>query len=169
MNWLSLTHTGLSLIGVYALVQALVAFPSLTTWGSVLMQFEQGRAVVPLITVAPFAALVVVGCLLVTQPATVARWLSPPSDPASVAAVPSDFASLLFAAVGILVFAGAIPELVEASIRYSPGSGSRVPSAQWLAAHVIRALFGLFLFFRPTTLLAFWKDKQPRGGASPAA
>ena len=172
MNSRGLAHVGLSLLGVYALVQALVTFPSLVTWGSALMQFQQGRAVLPLVTIAPFAALILIGCLLVTQPVTVARWLSPPSDPDSSPEVGIGLATFLFAAAGILIFASAIPDLIQAGLAYAAG-GSQGPSLPWLTGHVVRALLGLFLFFRPAAVLDFWQSKQVRrnrrSGDSPAA
>ena len=81
MKTVPLWNVGLSLIGFFALVQALVLFPYLATSGAVLVQYVQGRALVLvitiLITILPFGLLILLGVLSVAHPTAVARFLWP--------------------------------------------------------------------------------------------
>jgi len=72
MRRLSIGHLGLSLIGFFALVQALVLFPSLATSGVGLLRSDQNPVLVVLITIMPFALLILLGVGLVTNPDRIA-------------------------------------------------------------------------------------------------
>ena len=72
MRRLSIGHLGLSLIGFFALVQALVLFPSFATSGVGLLRSDQNPVLVVLITIMPFALLILLGVGLVTNPDRIA-------------------------------------------------------------------------------------------------
>src|SRR5712691_10534902 len=156
----SLGQLGLSLVGLYALVQALVLFPSLATWGSVLLERDQGAIAVS-VTLVPCGLLVVLGVLLVAHPDSIARWMWRGMDRPESLPVPDELALLLLAICGILVFAAALPDLVTVTLRSLSTGGAEVPSLRWLAGQLVRALLVLFLFFLPRAVLDFWRRKQP--------
>ena len=170
MNERSLSHVGLTLIGVYALTQALVLFPGLVATAGALAGVEAGRVFVNLVIIAPFGVLILLGCLLVTRPELIARRLPPPSDSSLAPQVGADLTTSLFATAGLLIFASAMPELLGLTAVLSGGQHPTVP---WLASHLGRAAFGLFLFFRPAVIVTFWLGSQGGNeraqGGGPAA
>ena len=165
MKTVPLWNVGLSLIGFFALVQALVLFPYLATSGAVLVQYVQGRALVLvitiLITILPFGLLILLGVLSVAHPTAVARFLWPGAAAEEQAPeLRDEVAVLMFAAVGILVFAGALPELFRATLSMLVSSSTEASRLQPIAGGLARALLGVFLFFRPGAVLAFWRRRQ---------
>ena len=173
MKSVPLGYVGLTLIGFFALVQGLTMFPSLATWGSLLLRYQEGRALVPVITVLPFALLLLLGLLLVTTPSAVARFLWPDSAEEQPAAMRDETAVLIFAAAGVLIFAGGLPDLFVAMLTVLMASGGDRAPLQPLAGALARVLLGLVLFFRPQMVLDFWRRKQaprePRPDARGAA
>ena len=167
MNSQSLARVGLSLIGVYTVAEALRSFPLLLTFGALLMQLPQGRALVPLVTIVPFAALLLFGCVLVTQPGTMARWLPLAGESNDAVEVSANLATLLFAIAGIFIVAGAVPDLLQSVLNGAMTNGDGL----WLrplVGQIVRVLFGLLLFFRPAVVLQFW-EKRAGAGEGPAA
>jgi hypothetical protein len=157
MRTLSIGHLGLSLIGCFALVQALVLFPSLATWGLGLLRSDQSPVLILLVTIIPFALLILFGVVLVTNPDRIARFLW--AGDSEGATVSEDLAQVVFAATGVLIFAEAIPSLFYgAAIALS---GSQDVRFQTLAGALARALLGVVLFLRPKAVVEFWRRKQP--------
>ncbi|MGH2376665.1 MAG: hypothetical protein ACREJ4_02240 [Candidatus Methylomirabilaceae bacterium] len=163
MRPVTLANVGLSLIGFFALVQALAAFPSLATWGALLAQHEQGRALVPLITILPFALLILLGLVLITKPASMARllWARPAEEQET--ATGDEIPLLIFAGAGVVVFAGGLPDLFHAlQLSVLMGLDSDNSRLQLLAGALARVVLGLVLFFRPHMVLEFWRPKHAR-------
>lgn len=158
MKSLSVAQLGLSLVGLYALVQALVLFPSLASLGSLLLERQQAVVAVS-VTLLPFALLVALGVLLLTSPDRIARWILRGTHGNETLPVPEELAALLFSISGILIVAAALPDLVSIALRYVSTGGAQVPEAHWLAGHLARLVLGLFLFFRPGAVLEFWRSK----------
>ncbi len=163
----SLGQLGLSLVGVYALVHALVLFPSLATWGSVLLERDQAAIAVS-VTLVPFGLLVVLGVLLVAHPESVARWIWRGKDRTETLPVTDELASLLLAICGILVVTAAFPDLLSVSLQSLSTGAPEGLRLRWLAGQLARAFLGMFLFLRPGVVLDFWRRKQPGDRASEA-
>ncbi|HEV2751964.1 MAG TPA: hypothetical protein VGV12_15690 [Gemmatimonadales bacterium] len=163
MKTVSLGNVGLSLVGLYALAQALVLFPLLGTRGMALLDVgRQGLLLVAVVTILPFALSMLLGAILVANPALVARRLWPSSE--EMPAVPEELALLVFAATGVVVFARALPDLVDASIAVLMTGRAGEARLQLLAGSLVRVALGLTLFFRPGDVLRFWRRRQRRSG-----
>jgi len=163
----SVGRLGLSLIGFFALVQALVIFPYLATWGIELLRGNQSPVLVVLTTILPFALLILLGVVLVTNPDRIARALAQGEGEGDreIPVVSVEIAQVLFAATGVLIFAGAIPDLFRGAV--TALRGAQDLRFQALAGAVARALLGVVLFFRPRAVLDFWRRTQPGGDAEP--
>lgn len=167
MKTVSIGNVGLSLIGVYALAQALALFPVLATRGMALLDVgRQGLLLVAFVTILPFGLLMLLGATLVANPARVARRLWPGSE--EMPAVSEELALLVFAATGVVVFARALPDLIEAAIVVLMTGRAGEARLQVLAGALVRAVLGASLFFRPRDVLRFWRRKQ-RGSEDGAA
>ncbi len=165
MKTVSLGNVGLSLIGLYALTQALVLFPLLATRSMALLDVGgQGLLLVALVTIVPLGLLMFLGGILVANPARVASRLWPGSDDTPV--VSEELALLVFAATGVVVFARALPDLIEAGIVVLTTGRTQQARLQVLAGALVRAALGVTLFFRPRDVLRFWRRKQGSVGDS---
>ena len=163
MKTVSLANVGLSLIGLYALAQGLVLFPLLATQSLALLDAgRQGLLVVAIVTVLPFGLLMLLGAVLVVNPTRVASHIWPGSD--DIPAVSEELALLVFAATGVVVFARALPDLVDTAIVVLLTGRTAEARAQVLAGALVRIGLGLTLFFRPREVLRFWRGKQRGSG-----
>jgi len=165
MKTVSLGNVGLSLIGLYALAHGLVLFPLLATRSLALLDVgRQGLPLVAVVTVLPLALLMLLGAVLVVNPARVASRLWPGSD--DIPVVSEELALLVFAATGVVVFARALPDLIDAAIVVLMTGQTGEARLQVLAGALVRAVLGLTLFFRPREVLRFWRGKQRGSGDS---
>ena len=163
MKTVSLGNVGLSLIGLYALAQALVLFPLLATRSIALLDVgRQGLLLVAVVTILPFGLLILLGAVLVANPAGVARRLWPASE--EMPAVSEELALLVFAATGVVVFARALPDLIDEAVWVVTTGHTGEARLQVLLGALVRAVLGLALFFRPREVLRFWRRKQGRPG-----
>ncbi len=163
MKTVSLGNLGLSLIGLYALAQGLVLFPFLAVRSLALLDVGRQRLVlVAAVTVLPLGLLMFLGAILIASPARVASCLWPGSD--DTPAVSEELALLVFAATGVVVFARALPDLIDAAIVVLMTGRTGEARFQVLAGALVRAVLGLTLFFRPREVLRFWRGKQHGSG-----
>src|SRR2546421_2274435 len=155
MNTVSAGNVGLSLIGVYALAQGLVLFPLLATRSLALLDVgRQGLLLVASVTVLPFGLLMLLGAVLVVSPTWVASRIWPGSD--HIPAVSEELALLVFAATGVVVFARALPDLVEAAIVVLLSGRTAEARAQGLTRALRGVGLGFAIFFRPPEVLRFF-------------
>ena len=165
MKTVSLGRVGLSLVGIYALAEALVLFPLLATRGIALLDVgRQGLLLVAGVTIVPLALLMLLGAVLVANPDRVGRHLWQRSEEMPV--VSEELALLIFAATGVVVFARALPDLIEATIFVLTTGRAGEARLQVIAGAVVRTLLGVILFFRPRDVLVFWRRRQPGSGGS---
>jgi len=163
MKTVSAGNVGLSLIGVYALAQGLVLFPLLATRSLALLDVgRHGLLLVASVTVLPFGLLLLLGTVLVVSPARVASRIWPRSDDRP--AVSEELALLVFAATGVVVFARALPDLIDMAIVVLLTGRTEEARPQVLAGALVRAVLGLTLFFRPREVIRFWRGKQRASG-----
>lgn len=161
MKAISLGHLGLSLIGCYALVEALNSFPVLATSSISLLHSGVGGGVVVAVTVLPFAVLIWLGLVLMTKPDRVANALW--RRDVELPPVADELAPVLFAAAGAIIFAGALPSLIHGAIIALTGSNDI--RYQTFVGALARASLGVVLFFRPRAVLDLWRREQPGGRA----
>ena len=168
MKTVSLGNVGLSLIGLYALAQGLVLFPLLATRSLALLDVgRQGFLLVAVVTVLPFGLLMLLGAILLVSPARIASKIWPGSD--DIPAVSEELALLVFAATGVVVFARALPDLIDTAIvvlltgrtaEARPGpSGTARASSAWIDT-LLPATRGAPILARETA----WVRRQRRCG-----
>src|ERR1700758_3357179 len=146
MKAVSVGNVGLSLIGFYALSQGLLLFPLLATRSLALLDVgRQGLLLVAMVTILPFGLLMLLGAVLVVSPAKVAGRIWPGSD--DMPAMSEELALLVFAATGVVVFARALPDLVDTAIVVLVTGRTEEVRPQLLAGALVRAVLGLTLFF----------------------
>src|SRR6266566_1437034 len=163
MKTVSLGNVVLSLIGLYALAQGLVLFPLLATRSLALLDVgRQGFLLVAVVTVLPFGLLMLLGAILLVSPARIASKIWPGSD--DIPAVSEELALLVFAATGVVVFARALPDLIDTAIVVLLTGRTAEARPQVLAGALVRLVLGLTLFFRPREVLQFWRGKQRGSG-----
>lgn len=71
-----------------------------------------------------------------------------------------ELALLVFAATGVVVFALALPNLIDEAISVLTTRRPGEARLQALAGAFVRAALGVTLFFRPRDVLRFWRRKQ---------
>jgi hypothetical protein len=163
MNNRSLSELGLGLLGVWALLQALVGFMNIAASIVIFPNPEALRSVL-LAEAAPVALLLAVGYVLVFHNAAVATAIFP--DFGSKRDHNPDLTRVLTGIVGVLLLGVAIPGLIRAvftlvALREFQSSSSRALQVREFVGFGAQAAFALFLIVRPERLLAILQREEP--------
>ena len=163
MKTRQLAELGLGLLGVWALLYALMIFMSVAS----MALFQGGGAVgsVLLAEGVPTALLLGISYLLTFHNAQVATAIFPDLGTTSEEGSP-DLARMLVAVVGVLLLGQAIPGTISSffnffAIREFPGESLRAQLIPRFFASGVQAAFALYLIVRPEKLLAYLRRPPP--------
>jgi hypothetical protein len=158
-----LAELGLGLLGVWALLYALMIFMSVAS----MALFQGGGAVgsVLLAEGVPTALLLGISYLLIFHNALVATAIFPDFETTSEKGSP-DLDRILVAVVGVLLLGQAIPGSISAlfnffAMRGFPGESLRAQLIPRFLASGAQVAFALYLIVRPERLLAFLRRPRP--------
>jgi hypothetical protein len=155
-----LAELGLGLLGVWALLYALMIFMSI---GALMGGGAVGSAL--LAEGVPTALLLGISYLLIFHNALVATAIFPDFETTSEKGSP-DLDRILVAVVGVLLLGQAIPGSISAlfnlfAMRGFPGESLRAQLIPRFLASGAQVAFALYLIVRPERLLAFLRRPRP--------
>ena len=161
MDTLKLARLGLGLIGIFAAVQGVVAFPRLSgTAALVSREFGTGTAMVTVLL--PFLFIWVVCYYLVFANLGLARLLSAKAEALPGSMVSPGSGRILVGLTGVLIVAYSLPGVIT-SIRAIVELGSFSAEQEFwriTVAYLAQAGIGVFLVLRPDLLLKLWGRRE---------
>lgn len=163
MNSRQLAHVGLGLIGVWALVDALIVFLGIASTGD---GGPRGSDV--LVVAVPLALLVGLSYVLVFANTQLAAAIAPDYRETSSRGAP-DLAPILVALLGVLLLVQAIPITLNAILAFFaagefPAMPSRAPEVRKFIGLGAQDAVALYLIMRPGRLVEYVRrpvSKQP--------
>ena len=157
MDALGLARLGLGLIGIFAAVQGVIAFPRLAGT-SALLAGEYGAATAVLTVLLPFLAIWIVCYYLVFANLGLARLLSGQAQALPESAESLAPGRVLVGLAGVLIVAYSLPGVITSvGVIVELGSYSREREFWKITvAYLAQAGIGVFLVLRPDVLLKLW-------------
>jgi hypothetical protein len=157
MNAQGIGQLGIGLLGVWAFIQALLVFPRVAATATFLS--AQHGAYAALIAMAlPFVLLLGLSYVLVFHAAGVARRVLSPLE-LEQAGPPADLGRVLVGLVGVFIFTGSLPSLVQVWV-LAPDMAAPLRLQVWVAS-LAQATVGLVMVLWPVTLVNLWKSRGP--------
>ena len=167
MSAQALSQLGVGLLGVWAFVQGLLVFPTLSSLAAT-MSGDRGPSAAIFSIILPFVLLLGLSYLLVFHSAAVARRVFP-SFETGPAGRALDLQPILVGLAGVFIVVAALPGLVRVVPGFRLATSYGTPDwrqTRLLVAHGAQVVVGLYLLLRPTALLRLWQI--PEGATPPS-
>ena len=158
MNGKALSQVGLGLLGVWVLVQALIA--SFRVLSNLQALASSPQPALAAATIIPVAMLFLVSYVLVVHNAAAAKRMFP-NLPDGTDHARSGQAPILVGLLGVFLFCMAIPQLLQLlpSLRPSDplAAGTIALQRRALAGYGIQVVLAMILTLRPAVILRLWE------------
>ncbi len=157
MNGRAVSQVGLGLLGIWVLVQALIA--SFRVLGNLQALESSPHPAMAAATIIPVALLFALSYVLVAHNAGVSQRMFPKLGDANLAA--SGLARILVGLLGVFLFCTALPPLLQvlpslrASEPFSPAA--IILQRRALAGYAAQAVLAILLTLRPALVLTIWE------------